>query len=68
MEEHNVFAGAFVDRKTLKRKDNDWLEKALLQENTRFIPIWDECFLVNETLSKLIFLKLNVSMVKIFHD
>ncbi|MDG2107108.1 MAG: NAD(+) diphosphatase [Woeseiaceae bacterium] len=46
MEDHNVFAGAFVDRNTQRRKDSHWLDTALLHENTRFIPICGDYFLI----------------------
>lgn len=41
---HNVFAGAFVDRIGERRKDPDWLAEALADESTRFVPVWgDRC-------------------------
>jgi NAD+ diphosphatase len=44
MENHNVFAGAFVDRSGERRKDPDWLAAATNSENARFVPIWrDQC-------------------------
>jgi NAD+ diphosphatase len=44
MEDHNVFAGAFVDRTGDLRKDPDWLADALHNSNTRFVPVWgDQC-------------------------
>ena len=44
MEDHNVFAGAFVDRSGERRKDDDWLNEALRNADTRFVPIWgDRC-------------------------
>jgi len=44
MENHNVFAGAFVDRSGERRKDSDWLEEALAGDETRFVPVWgDRC-------------------------
>jgi len=57
MEKHNVLAGNFIDRKALKRKDNTWIDKTLNQEKTLFIPIWNDCFLVNGNPKKLVFLK-----------
>ena len=42
MEDPNVFAGAFVDRSGERRKDPDWLEAALTNRDTRFLPVWDD--------------------------
>jgi len=51
MENHNVFAGAFVDRSGEMRKDADWLNEALLHEDARFIPVWgDHCLVGGEPL------------------
>lgn len=46
MENHNVFAGAFVDRNGERRKDPDWLAEALSSDETRFVPVWGNCCLV----------------------
>jgi len=44
MEDHNVFAGAFVDRSGERRKDADWLAAAIGSESARFVPVWgDKC-------------------------
>lgn len=44
MSDHNVFAGAFVDRSGEMRKDADWLEEALTDKRSRFLPVWgDHC-------------------------
>lgn len=44
MEDHNVFAGAFVDRSGERRKDPDWLAEAMSARGTRFVPVWgDRC-------------------------
>jgi len=46
MENHNVFAGAFVDRSGEMRKDTDWLDEALSNTETRFVPVWgDQCLI-----------------------
>ena len=51
MENHNVFAGAFVDRSGEMRKDADWLKEALSNEETRFVPVWgDHCLVGGEPL------------------
>ena len=44
--DHNVFAGAFVDRSGERRKDPDWLAEALHNDATRFVPVWGERCLV----------------------
>lgn len=46
MENHNVFAGAFVDRSGERRKDRDWLEQAISSRDSRFVPVWGEKCLV----------------------
>jgi len=46
LENHNVFAGAFVDRSGDRRKDTDWLNKAVVSEEARFIPVWGDLCLV----------------------
>jgi len=46
LENHNVFAGAFVDRSGDRRKDPDWLGKAVVSEEARFVPVWGDLCLV----------------------
>ncbi len=46
VENHNVFAGAFVDRSGERRKDPDWLAKAAVSEGARFVPVWGSRCLV----------------------
>ncbi|MDH3532303.1 MAG: NAD(+) diphosphatase [Gammaproteobacteria bacterium] len=46
MENHNVFAGAFVDRGGDLRKDADWLAEAVNRADSRFLPVWGEKILV----------------------
>ena len=44
MEDHNVFAGAFVDRIGERRKDPEWLARAAKSGDCRFVPVWgDRC-------------------------
>ncbi len=43
----NVFAGAFVDRIGEKRKDPDWLEKAIQAPDSLFMPVWGDRCLVS---------------------
>ncbi len=43
---HNVFAGAFVDRFGERRKDPEWLARALDDPKSRFLPVWGELCLV----------------------
>ena len=40
MKNQNVFAGAFVDRQGERRKDPDWLDAAIDEAGTRFVPVW----------------------------
>lgn len=51
MENHNVFAGAFVDRSGEMRKDAEWLEEAQVHPDSRFVPVWgDHCLVGGEPL------------------
>ena len=44
MQNTNVFAGAFVDRSGERRKDPEWLNRAIDSEDARFVPVWgDQC-------------------------
>ena len=44
MQDHNVFAGAFVDRIGERRKDPEWLGRAASSDECRFVPVWgDRC-------------------------
>jgi NAD+ diphosphatase len=44
VQDHNVFAGAFVDRIGERRKDPDWLGRAARSDECRFVPVWgDRC-------------------------
>jgi NAD+ diphosphatase len=44
MENYNVFAGAFVDRSGERRKDREWLARAIRSEHSHFVPVWgDKC-------------------------
>ena len=55
MENHNVFAGAFVDRSGEKRKDADWLDEALQDAETRFVPVWgDHCLVGGDPLQLML--------------
>ena len=46
MENHNVFAGAFVDRSGERRKDSDWIAAAIESDESWFVPVWGEQCLV----------------------
>ena len=49
MSKHNIFAGAFVDRSGHRRKDPEWLQAAIDDPGTRFVPVWgDKCLAVGE--------------------
>lgn len=55
MENHNVFAGAFVDRSGEKRKDANWLKQALTHPQTRFVPVWgDHCLVGGDPLQLML--------------
>jgi NAD+ diphosphatase len=55
MENHNVFAGAFVDRNGERRKDADWLSAALCDAETRFVPVWgDHCLVGGDPLQLML--------------
>ena len=50
-QNHNVFAGAFVDRSGERRKDPDWLDEAISSSDSRFVPVWgDQCLVGGEPL------------------
>jgi NAD+ diphosphatase len=52
MENHNVFAGAFVDRNGERRKDPDWLAEAIRSSQSRFLPVWgDQCLVGGDPLT-----------------
>ena len=49
MSNHNIFAGAFVDRSGHRRKDPEWLQAAVDSPECRFVPVWgDKCLAVGE--------------------
>lgn len=51
VENHNVFAGAFVDRGGEMRKDAEWLRVALDDADARFVPVWgDHCLVSGDPL------------------
>jgi NAD+ diphosphatase len=51
MDNHNVFAGAFVDRIGERRKDPDWLASAIGSDDSRFVPVWgDKCLVGGDPL------------------
>ena len=55
MENHNVFAGAFVARSGERRKDPDWLADALTSDDARFIPVWgDQCLVGGDPLAAVL--------------
>jgi NAD+ diphosphatase len=55
MENHNVFAGAFVDRSGEMRKDTDWLDEALTSQESRFVPVWgDHCLVGGDPLQLML--------------
>jgi NAD+ diphosphatase len=51
MSNHNIFAGAFVDRSGHRRKDPGWLQEAVESPDARFVPVWgDKCLAIGEPL------------------
>jgi len=55
MENHNVFAGAFVDRSGEMRKDAAWLNDALTNVDARFVPVWgDHCLVGGDPLQLML--------------
>jgi NAD+ diphosphatase len=46
MADHNVFAGAFVDRIGERRKDPDWLDAAASGPDSLFMPVWRQRCLI----------------------
>jgi len=51
MSNHNIFAGAFVDRSGHRRKDPAWLQAAVDSPESRFVPVWgDKCLADGEPL------------------
>ena len=55
MENHNVFAGAFVDRIGERRKDPAWLADAIRAEDTGFVPVWgDQCLIGGDPLEAIL--------------
>ena len=64
MENHNVFAGAFVDRSGDRRKDPDWLSNAAKDEQSRFVPVWgDQCLVGNDPLSAVLLKRTQIESV-----
>lgn len=60
--DHNVFAGAFVDRNGERRKDPDWIDAAVSSDDSRFVPIWGEqCFVGGEPLSAALLTRAQVA-------
>ena len=55
MENHNVFAGAFVDRFGERRKDSAWLADAIRHEDSCFVPVWgDQCLIGGDPLEAIL--------------
>ena len=56
-ENQNVFAGAFVDRSGELRKDADWLADALTSDDSRFVAVWNDKFLVGVETAGVVLLE-----------
>lgn len=55
MQDTNVFAGAFVDRSGERRKDRDWLARAVKSPDCRFVPVWrDQCLVGGDPLQAVL--------------
>lgn len=55
MENHNVFAGAFVDRFGERRKDPEWLAEAVRSDESCFVPVWgDRCLIGGDPLHAIL--------------
>lgn len=66
MSDHNVFAGAFVDRSGHRRKDTRWLARAARSADSRFVPVWgDKCLAGGEPLRAVL---LERAQVEIYFD
>lgn len=55
-DDHNVFAGAFVDRNGELRKDPDWLAEAAASGDSRFVPVWGEKLLLGHEQTNAVLL------------
>lgn len=56
-DNQNVFAGAFVDRSGELRKDADWLADALTSDDSRFVAVWNDKFLVGVETAGVVLLE-----------
>jgi len=55
VHDHNIFAGAFVDRSGERRKDPDWLSRAAQSDACRFVPVWgDKCLTGGDPLHTIL--------------
>lgn len=64
MENHNVFAGAFVDRIGERRKDPDWLAEAVRSDTSCFVPVWgDQCLVGGDPLQAVLLSRRQVDAV-----
>ena len=69
MENHNVFAGAFVDRSGEMRKDSDWLYEALANPDSRFVPVWgDHCLVGGDPLQLILLERHQIAHLIDEHD
>jgi NAD+ diphosphatase len=55
MSQHNIFAGAFVDRHGHRREDPEWLKTAILSRDARFVPVWgDKCLATGDPMGAVL--------------
>ena len=56
MQDHNVFAGAFVDRNGPRRKEPEWLDRAIQSPDSRFVPVYgDRCLVGGDPPQAVLF-------------
>jgi NAD+ diphosphatase len=49
MNNHNIFAGAFVNRSGHRREDPDWLSTNIVGADACFVPVWrGRCLVIGE--------------------
>ena len=57
IKDFNIFAGAFVNRSSERRRDSVWLEQAATSTDSRFVVVWGEKCLVGGDSPHLVLLQ-----------
>ena len=57
IKDFNIFAGAFVNRSSERRRDSVWLEQAATSTDSRFVVVWGEKCLVGGDSPNLVLLQ-----------